>query len=130
MVTSSGGKYHLSLHPFGRPQSNLQRLIPSFWSDPEQQPQPGFISAVAAEELARDATGRLVWVLIDLRIQQWNVSIEGWEKLLTEEDISEQTRTALREHFPNAPESDVELDLELLDLKLQGCVRRDALPHQ
>ncbi|EIW51716.1 uncharacterized protein TRAVEDRAFT_136690 [Trametes versicolor FP-101664 SS1] len=120
LVTSSGGKYHLSLHPFGRPQSNLQRLIPNFWSDPEQQPQPGFISAVAAEDLARDATGRLVWVLIDLRIQQWNMSIEGWEKLLTEEDVSSQTRAALREHFPNAPESDVELDLELLDLKLQG----------
>ncbi|KAI0636924.1 Non-repetitive/WGA-negative nucleoporin C-terminal-domain-containing protein [Trametes polyzona] len=122
VVTSSGGKYHLSLHVFGRPQSSLSlsRLLPSFLSDPEQQPQPGFISAVAAEELARGATGRLVWALIDLRLQQWNMSIEGWEKLLAEEDISEQTRTAVREHFPNAPQSDVELDLELLDLKLQG----------
>ncbi|KAH9856929.1 Non-repetitive/WGA-negative nucleoporin C-terminal-domain-containing protein [Lenzites betulinus] len=120
VVTSSGGKYHLSFHTFGRPQSSLSRLLPSFWSGPELQPQPGFISAVAAEELARGATGRLVWALVDLRLQQWNMSIEGWETLEAEEDIGEQTRTAVREHFPGAPESDVELDLELLDLKLQG----------
>ncbi|KAI0831351.1 hypothetical protein BC628DRAFT_1311430 [Trametes gibbosa] len=119
VVTSSGGKYHLSFHPFGRPQSSLSRLLPSFWSGPEQQPQPGFISAVAVEELARGATGRLVWALVDLRLQQWNMSIEGWETLEIEEDIGERTRTAVREHFPGAPESDVELDLELLDLKLQ-----------
>ncbi|KAL7283436.1 hypothetical protein ACG7TL_002866 [Trametes sanguinea] len=121
VVTSSGGKYHLSLHPFGRPQSSLSlsRLLPSFWSEGELLPQPGFVSAVAAEELARGATGRNVWALIDLRIQQWNMSIEGWEKLLWEEDIGDQTRAAVREQFPNAPESDVELDLELLDLKLQ-----------
>ncbi|KAI0670336.1 Non-repetitive/WGA-negative nucleoporin C-terminal-domain-containing protein [Trametes maxima] len=122
VVTSSGGKYHLSLHPFGRPQSSLSlsRLLPSFMSDPGVQPQSGFVSAVVSEELVRGATGRHVWALVDLRLQQWDMSIEGWEKLLTEEDIGEQTRTAIREHFPNAPESDVELDLELLDLKLQG----------
>ncbi|KAI0331109.1 hypothetical protein GY45DRAFT_1322812 [Cubamyces sp. BRFM 1775] len=122
VVTSSGGKYHLAVHPFGRPQStlSLSRLLPSFLSEAEQQPQRGFISAVIAGELARGAAGRNVWALVDLRIQQWDMSIEGWEKLLMEEDIGDQTRAAVREHFPNAPESDVELDLELLDLKLQG----------
>ncbi|KAJ8487889.1 hypothetical protein ONZ51_g3889 [Trametes cubensis] len=122
VVTSSGGKYHLAVHPFGRPQStlSLSRLLPSFLSEAEQQPQRGFISAVVAGELARGAAGRNVWALVDLRIQQWDMSVEGWEKLLMEEDISDQTRAAVREHFPNAPQSDVELDLELLDLKLQG----------
>ncbi|CDO69523.1 hypothetical protein BN946_scf184785.g28 [Trametes cinnabarina] len=122
VVTSSGGKYHLSLHPFGRPQSalSLSRLLPSFWSEGELVPQPGFVSAVAVEELARGSTGRNVWAMIDLRIQQWNMSVEGWEKLLWEEDVGDQTRAAVREHFPHAPESDVEMDLELLDLKLQS----------
>ncbi|KAH9900978.1 Non-repetitive/WGA-negative nucleoporin C-terminal-domain-containing protein [Cubamyces lactineus] len=122
VVTSSGGKYHLAVHPFGRPQSalSLSRLLPSFLSETEQQPQRGFISAVVAGELARGAAGRNVWALVDLRIQQWDMSVEGWEKLLMEEDIGDQTRAAVREHFPNAPGSDVELDLELLDLKLQG----------
>lgn len=113
------------VHPFGRPQStlSLSRLLPSFLSEAEQQPQRGFISAVVAGELARGAAGRNVWALVDLRIQQWDMSVEGWEKLLMEEDISDQTRAAVREHFPNAPQSDVELDLELLDLKLQGYVQ-------
>ncbi|KAI0374941.1 hypothetical protein BV20DRAFT_934524 [Pilatotrama ljubarskyi] len=119
LVTSAGGKYHLSVHPFGRPQSSLSRFLPGFFSDPDQQPQRGFISAVAAEELERGASGRLVWALVDLRLQKWNMAIEGWEKLITEEDIGEQTRAAVREHFTSAPESDLELDLELLDLKLQ-----------
>ncbi|KAI0362165.1 hypothetical protein OH77DRAFT_1515456 [Trametes cingulata] len=121
VVTSSGGKYHLSVHAFGRPQSALSfsRLLPGFLSDPEQQPQRGFVSAVAAQDLERGASGRLVWALVDLRLQQWNMSVEGWEKLLAEEDIGEQTRAAVREHFPTAPQSDVDLDLELLDLKLQ-----------
>lgn len=48
------------------------------------------------------------------------MSTEGWEELLLEEDIGEQARAAVTEHFPNAPKEDVELDLELVDLKLQG----------
>ncbi|KAI0780884.1 Non-repetitive/WGA-negative nucleoporin C-terminal-domain-containing protein [Trametes elegans] len=121
VVTSSGGKYHLSHHQFGPPQSSLSfiRFLPGL-SDSERQPQPGFVSAVTAAELARGASGRTVWALVDLRIQEWTMSIEGWERLASEEDIGDQTRTAIREHFPNAPKSDIELDLELLDLKLQG----------
>ncbi|RPD66182.1 hypothetical protein L227DRAFT_539315 [Lentinus tigrinus ALCF2SS1-6] len=121
-LTSSGGKYHLSNHVFSRPSSSLSltRLLPGFWSVQELQPQRGNINAVAICDLTRDASGRVVWALVDTRLQQWNMSIEGWEELLLEEDIGEQTRLAVREHFPNAPRDDVELDLELLDLKMQG----------
>lgn len=129
MVTSSGGKYHLSHHAFGRPSSSLSltRLLPGFWSAKELQPQPGNINAVAACSLARGATGRLVWALVDTRLQQWNMSIEGWEELLLEEDIGEQTRESLWNQFPNAPKEDAELDLELLDLKMQGFVSLDII---
>ena len=50
------------------------------------------------------------------------MSIEGWEELLLEEDIGEQTRDAVRKQFSYAPAEDTELDLELLDLKMQGSV--------
>ncbi|KAI0807541.1 hypothetical protein C8Q74DRAFT_1213431 [Fomes fomentarius] len=121
-LTSSGGKYHLSHHVFSRPSSSLSltRLLPGFWSVQELQPQRGNINAVAVGSIPRDATGRVVWALVDTRLQQWNMSTEGWEELLLEEDIGEQTRAAVTEHFPNAPKEDVELDLELVDLKLQG----------
>ena len=122
LLTSSGGKYHLSSHVFSRPSSSLSltRLLPGFWSVQELQPQRGNINAVAVGALARDATGRVVWALVDSRLQQWNMSVEGWEELLLEEDIGEQTRAAVREHFSNASQEDTELDLELVDLKLQG----------
>ncbi len=121
-LTSSGGKYHLSHHVFSRPSSSLSltRLLPGFWSVQELQPQRGNINAVAVGSLPSDATGRVVWALVDTRLQQWNMSTEGWEELLLEEDIGEQARAAVTEHFPNAPKEDVELDLELVDLKLQG----------
>ena len=121
-LTSSGGKYHLSNHAFSRPSSSLSltRLLPGFWSVQELQPQRGNINAVAICNLSRDATGRVVWALVDTRLQQWNMAIEGWEEFLLEEDIGEQTRLAVREHFPHAPQEDVELDLELLDLRMQG----------
>ncbi|KAH9946079.1 uncharacterized protein BXZ73DRAFT_86275 [Epithele typhae] len=122
-VTSSGGRYHLSTQAFGRPSGgslSLTRLLPGFWSTPELQPTAGNINAVAVANLARGATGRIVWALVDTRLQQWNMSVEGWDELLAEEDISEQLRVAVWEHFQTAPKDEVELDLELLDLKLQG----------
>ena len=123
-MTSAGGKYHLSHHVFSRPSSSLSltRLLPGFWSVQELQSQPGNINAVAVCDLARGATGRVVWALVDTRLQQWNMSIEGWEELLLEEDIGEQTREAVRKQFSYAPAEDTELDLELLDLKMQGSV--------
>ena len=70
------------------------------------------------------ATGRVLWALVDTRLQQWNMSIEGWEELLLEEDLDVQIRDAIRSQFPNAPREDAELDLELLDLKVQGSVQQ------
>ena len=93
-----------------------------FWSTPELQPQPGNINAVGVCDLSPGATGRVVWAIEDTRLQQWNMSVEGWEELLLEEEIGEQVRDAVRKQFPTASAEDVELDLELLDLKIQGSV--------
>lgn len=47
------------------------------------------------------------------------MSTEGWEEILSDEDISGPIRESLRASFPSAPRDDTELDLELLDLKLE-----------
>lgn len=46
------------------------------------------------------------------------MSTEGWEELDEDEDVASLIRPALRRKFDNTPKSDVDLDLELLDLKL------------
>ncbi|OCH94941.1 hypothetical protein OBBRIDRAFT_788678 [Obba rivulosa] len=122
VVTSTGGKYHLAAHVFSRPTSplSLSRLFPSFWTLPSLQPQAGNVNAVALGETYADASGRDLWALVDNRIQRWNLSVEGWEELLLEEDISAITRTAIRRNFSSAPEDDMDLDLELLDLKVES----------
>lgn len=46
------------------------------------------------------------------------MSVEGWEDLILEDDIAGPTRVAIREAFTSASRDDAELDLELLDLKI------------
>ncbi|KAI0957243.1 hypothetical protein AcW1_005700 [Taiwanofungus camphoratus] len=122
VLTSTGGSYHLVSHVFNRPQSplSLSRLLPTMWSVPNLQPQAGNISAVALGEQGKDATGKDVWAIIDLRLQRWNMSVEGWEDLILEDDIAGPTRVAIREAFTSASRDDAELDLELLDLKIDS----------
>lgn len=59
-----------------------------------------------------------IWAIVDWRVQKWNMSFEGWEELVLEDDVSETTCAAIREAFPTAPAEDHNLNLELLDLKL------------
>lgn len=120
-VTSTGGKFHLAAHVFSRPSSSLSlsRIFPSFWTLPSLQPQPGNVNAVALGESYPDASGRDLWALVDNRIQRWNLSVEGWEELLLEEDIAAITCAAIHHEFSSAPRDDFDLDLELLDLKVE-----------
>ncbi|KAH9952015.1 hypothetical protein B0H21DRAFT_800355 [Amylocystis lapponica] len=122
IATATGGKYHLTARVFSRPQStlSLSRLLPSFWSNSELQSESGNINAVTLETQVPGATSRNLWAIADMKLQKWNMSAEGWEELLLAEDVSEITRDALREVFLSASENDMELDLELLDLKLGG----------
>ena len=83
---------------------------------------PGNINAVTLGAQARNTTARDVWAIADMRLQKWSMSVEGWEELLLSEDVSDIIRHGLRETFESASEDDMELDLELLDLKLEGLV--------
>ncbi|KZT70169.1 hypothetical protein DAEQUDRAFT_709105 [Daedalea quercina L-15889] len=121
-LTASGGGHNLTFHRFGRPQSGLSltRIIPGLWSAPKLVPQPGYANSVALGKRTTAGMAQDIWAVVDLRIQKWNMSFEGWEELLLEEEISDITCSAIRKAFPTAPVDDAELNLELLDMKLNS----------
>ncbi|TFY65035.1 hypothetical protein EVJ58_g2238 [Rhodofomes roseus] len=121
-LTASGGGHSLNFHRFGRSQSGLSltRIIPGLWSAPKLTPQPGYVNSIAIGERTLDGLGQDIWAIVDLRVQRWNMSFEGWEELLLEKDVSGITGAAIRQAFPTAPADDAELNLELLDLKMDG----------
>ena len=43
---------------------------------------------------------REVWALIDSHLQKWNMKLDGWEDLLTDEDVLNIVRNALRNNVP------------------------------
>lgn len=59
---------------------------------------------------------------VDTRIQLWNLRFEGYEELVSEEDLCESIREAIQESTPAASRrgSGVELDVELLDVVLES----------
>ncbi|KAF7796965.1 hypothetical protein EIP86_008153 [Pleurotus ostreatoroseus] len=121
ILTASGGKYHLSAHSFQRAPSGLSlfRLLPSFRSSQELAIEGGNINAIAISERAQDITGKDIWTLIDFRIQRWNMSVEGWEELGLDEDISVHVGPEICSRFASN-KTVGELDLEFLDLEVTG----------
>lgn len=117
MLTVTGGSHHLTAHAFSRPQSGLARLLPTLWAAPSIQPEAGNINAIAMGVQVQDA--RDLWAIVDMRIQRWSMSDQGWEELISERDVAIITRQAIRETFDSASPDDAELDLELLDLKIE-----------
>lgn len=67
------------------------------------------------------STGREIWVAVDTRIQLWSLKFEGYEELISEEDLGESIREAIRDFTPASSRrgSGVELDVELLDVVLE-----------
>ena len=122
-LASAGGKYHLTSHAFSRPQSSLSltRIFP-LWSS-NIQTERGYINAV----VLGDATpvGREIWVAIDTRIQLWCLMFEGYEELISEENLGESIREAIRVFTPATSRrgSGVELDVELLDVVPESSSR-------
>ena len=117
---STGGKYHLTSHPFSRPQSSLSitRIFPLWSSNP--QTERGYINSVALGNAT--STGREILVAVDTRVQIWSLRFEGYEELVSEEDLGESIREAIRGFTPTASRrgTGVELDVELLDIVLES----------
>jgi nuclear pore complex protein Nup133 len=123
-LTSSGGKNHLTSHFFSRPLPSLtlKNFLPSLWSSPPTfQPNSGNISAVALGDIAL-AGSKEVWALVDTRVQKWTMSVEGWEDVVLDVELAGLLRMSVREAFDTAPVEDTELDLELVDIAVEGSV--------
>lgn len=117
---STGGKYHLISHAFSRPQSSLSltRIFPLWSSNP--QTERGYINSVALGNTT--PTGREIWVAVDTRVQLWSLRFEGYEELISEQDLGESIRETIRDFTPATSRrgSGVELDVELLDIVLES----------
>ncbi|KAJ4487908.1 hypothetical protein J3R30DRAFT_3654300 [Lentinula aciculospora] len=127
VLTSTGGKYHLTSHPFSKPSPSLSlsRLIPFFSSSSSTTVQvvsePGNISAIALGAQTTDGSQE-IWVLINQRVQRWAMQLEGWEEVLQDGDVDDVIRSAVRKTFGDSVEKDdAKLDLELLDLVVDSA---------
>jgi len=96
---------------------SLTRFLPSLWSSPASQAEPGNISAIALG--AKTNLGTDVWALVESRVQKWNVATEGWEEFILQEDIGVVLRNAIQDTLRDPS---VYLDLELLDLAVDRLV--------
>jgi nuclear pore complex protein Nup133 len=115
VLTSTGGKYHLTSHPFSRPQVGLSltRIFP-LWSSSVPQTECGYINSVP---LGKQTTGgREIWTIIDTRVQIWSMTFEGFEELVTEEELGTIIQRAIQDAVVTASKNGSELDLELLDV--------------
>ncbi|KAF7338280.1 Methyltransferase type 11 [Mycena venus] len=117
VLTSAGGKHHLTSHAFSRPSSGLSlaSFIPSFFAPSPSSSQPltpevGNISSIA-----------LGGPKPDRRQGRWEMKSEGWEEPLLDEEIAGVARSALRTAFGDSVEEDnAKLDLELVDIVIDG----------
>ncbi|KAJ6596941.1 hypothetical protein DFH09DRAFT_1403501 [Mycena vulgaris] len=129
ILTSAGGKHHLTSHAFSRPATglSLSRLIPSFLSPSPSgshhsalTPEVGNISSIALGGQTPTG-GRELWALVDTRVQRWEMKSEGWEEPLLDQEIAGVARSALRSAFgDNVEQDNAKLDLELVDIAIDG----------
>jgi nuclear pore complex protein Nup133 len=80
-------------------------------------PESGNVSAIALG--AETALGRDIWVLVDTRLQKWNMSTEGWESVVLDEELADILHPTIKASFPSNGDA---LDLELLDLAVERYV--------
>ncbi|KAF8636731.1 hypothetical protein AX17_003534 [Amanita inopinata Kibby_2008] len=123
-LTSSGGDEQLKFHLFSRPQTSMSfsRLIPSLFSyaSTPKLPDPGIINSIAlgAKTLLG---GREVWILIETRVQKWNLNPEAWEELLFDIPVYDLLSSSLQATSGSSERMPTDqLDLELLDLAIDG----------
>ncbi|KAF8964670.1 hypothetical protein BDZ97DRAFT_1660027 [Flammula alnicola] len=120
VLTSAGGKYHLSIRAFARPTSthSFSRLTSFFLSSSasttsyDAKDKAKHIHAVSLG--AQFSTGdRDVWALANGRIQQWSMKSEGWEELILDYDLtsllSEKVVEKLTTQSPDISGEDLEL---------------------
>lgn len=122
VLTSTGGKYHISVHIFARPAPThtFSRLTSFFlpsaastsYLDVKDSSKHVHAVAVCPSSVLGD---RDVWALANGRIQQWSLKSEGWEEPIMDEDLTSLLSDKVAEKmFSNGLQSCE--DLELSDL--------------
>ncbi|CAA7271672.1 unnamed protein product [Cyclocybe aegerita] len=122
VLTSTGGKFHLTIRGFARPSStsSFSRLIPSFFSSGGGASSHGLkdkskhIHAVSLG-LRHPAGDRDVWALANGQVQQWSMKPEGWEDLVADVDLTELLSEEVHRRFDVGNRDSIQ-DLELSDL--------------
>ncbi|KAK2466879.1 hypothetical protein APHAL10511_001137 [Amanita phalloides] len=120
---TSGGVDRLKYHLFARPSPSMSftRLLPSLFSSAvaQKSPEPGNINSIVLGAKTPSG-GREVWILIETRVQRWIMHPEGWEELLLDCSILGNLTSALESSLGPERKRPAELDLELLDLAIDG----------
>jgi len=80
-------------------------------------PESGNVSAIALG--AETTLGRDIWALVDTRLQKWNMSTEGWESVVLDEELADTLQPIIKASFSSNGDA---LDLELLDLAVERYV--------
>ncbi|XP_006458086.1 hypothetical protein AGABI2DRAFT_216285 [Agaricus bisporus var. bisporus H97] len=123
-LTPTGGKYRLVSHLFARPTTslNLSRFFPSLFGASELRPADAMNAYVSSITLGKlSTTGeREVWVLVNERIQKWELKPEGWEELLLDRNVVGLLKTAVKDKFRISEEDDQSMDFELIDLAFES----------
>ena len=122
VLTSTGGKYHISVHIFARPAPThtFSRLtsffLPSAAStsslDVKDSSKHIHAVAVGPSSVSGD---RDIWALANGRVQQWSLKSEGWEEPVTDEDLTSLLSEKVVEKMSSSGLQSCE-DLELSDL--------------
>jgi nuclear pore complex protein Nup133 len=77
-----------------------------------------YVSSIALGKLS--TTGeREVWVLVNERIQKWELKPEGWEELLLDRNVVGLLKSAVKDKFKISEEDDQSMDFELIDLAFE-----------
>jgi nuclear pore complex protein Nup133 len=126
MITSTGGKCHLTSKAFTQPgPRSFSGLLPSFLTVASSMMDlKSYIRSISLGLLS--STGeRDLWVLTEERVQKWVIKTDGWEEKKLDLGIADALQSAVQEFLGirQEPEEWLQWSIELLDLAVEELRR-------
>ncbi|KDR81643.1 hypothetical protein GALMADRAFT_239719 [Galerina marginata CBS 339.88] len=122
VLTSVGGKYHLTIRAFARPSSTggFSRFVSFLSATPssyEVKDKSKHIHAVSLGHKSHSGD-QDVWALANGHIQHWSMKSEGWEELISDIDLTLLLAEAIQRKFDPKGQNleNSYQDIELSDL--------------
>lgn len=124
MITSTGGKCHLTSRAFTQPGSrSFSGLLPSFFTaTPSMMDLKSYIRSISLG--LQSSTGeRDLWVLTEERVQKWVIKTDGWEEKKLDLGIADSLQSAVQEFLGirQEPGEWLQWSIELLDLAVEDA---------